>query len=67
MQGADFKVEGRPRAPHGVLTWARQARNGIRVFSLVYGKEHEAERTRALEYLVELHEAEPKKYPLDFI
>ena len=67
VPSADFKVEGRPRAPHGVLTWARQARNGIRVFSLVYGKEHEAERTKALEYLVELHEAGPRKYPLDFI
>eukprot|EP00971_Amphidinium_carterae_P043437 854826-Amphidinium_carterae.2 len=63
----DMKPEHRPRDPPTYLSWARQARNGIKVFACIYGREHEDERLAALDNLCRKHETDEHKYPLDFL
>ena len=54
----------RPKQPVDMLKWARQARNGLWVFCLVYGEEHWEERSAALDRLIRLHEEKPRKYTI---
>jgi len=63
----EHKLETRPKVPVDTLRWAKQARNGIWVHTLVYGEEHWEERATALDTLVRLHEDKPRKYSPSYI
>ena len=59
---AGVEREKRPQYPTSIDKWVRQTGHQIKVFSLVYGRQHSLERTEMRDHLENLHENEPHQY-----
>ena len=59
----DDKMEARPRAPTTSAQWVKQGMAEAKVFALVYGWEHLAEREEALRVLERLSDEDPDVFP----
>ena len=62
---SDNKREKRPRAPQTVTMCSRCVDNHVKAFSLVYGREHENERTAAKKRFEWEHENNKHEFPCE--
>ena len=63
----EHKSEKRGREPLTLHLWKKACLNQIKVWGLVMGKEHMAERTQCLLKLEQAHENNERAFPLAYI
>ena len=63
----DNKREARPAPPSTIPTWTQRTTNQILAWSLIMGREHAEERTKARDLLLALNERKPHRYTPEWV
>ena len=67
MVSQENKCEKRGREPATLFQWKKACFNQVKVFGLVLGKEHTAERFKCLDMLEKAHEDNERAFPFAYI